>query len=125
MKVRSTLFLIMKLGPACISSEEFQASFLIIRLSLITLIFCELITLQKAHTMNTSSVIMAQANWTLILLCIVLKHSFRRFFSVLPCFRSKELRDRVMFLTEHVVFSCWAYYCIYYAPELDTPGSSW
>ena len=65
------------------------------------------------------------ADCTLILAFIVIKHCCRRLFGVLPFLRTAELRDRMMFLTEHVMFSFWALHCVYYVPEMTEPGSSW
>lgn len=63
--------------------------------------------------------------WAIILMCMVIKHCCRRLFGLLSSLHSKELSDRVMFLSEHVIFSFWAYHCVYYVPEMENPGSSW
>ena len=63
--------------------------------------------------------------WLIILLGMLVKHLIRRLFSASSRLHSQELSNRLMFLTEHVVFSCWAYYCVYHVPETTSVGSSW
>ena len=63
--------------------------------------------------------------WLIILLGMLVKHLIRRLFSASSRLHSQELSNRLMFLTEHVVFSCWAYYCVYHVPETASLGSSW
>lgn len=56
-----------------------------------------------------------------VIFFVVLKNAVRRSFMTMP-FPNKEMRDRVMFLLEHVIFAFAAYYCLVIEPDLDRDG---
>ena len=58
--------------------------------------------------------------WSMIVGFIMMKHILRRLFRALPF--DLELRDRLFFLLEHVVFSIAGSYTVMYAPG---PMRSW